>query len=388
MSDDPAVDSVTPFRIEVPQAAWDDLQRRLEAARWPDRGPVEDWSQGVPLDRMISLVDYWRDSYDWGALESRANRWPQFRTRIDGLAFHTFHVRSAHANALPIVLTHGWPGSFVEFLAVIEALSEPTKHGGRAEDAFHVVIPSLPGFGFSDKPTTRGWDAARVARAWVVLMQRLGYDRWVAQGGDWGSRVTHALARMRPPGLIAAHVNWPFVFPDNKPTQPTTAETQAYAGLQGFLNHGTGYARQQQTRPQTIGYALADSPVGQAAWIYEKFHAWTDNRGQPEDALSRDAMLDNISLYWLTNSAASSARFYLENVQPGGASYSAGRIELPMAASIFPREIFRPPRSWAQMLWPNLMYWNELDGGGHFAAFEQPGVFVAELRNAFRSVRK
>jgi pimeloyl-ACP methyl ester carboxylesterase len=193
---------------------------------------------------------------------------------------------------------------------------------------------------------------------------------------------------MRPPGLIAAHVNWPFVFPVNKPTQPTTAETQAYAGLQEFLDHGTGYARQQQTRPQTIGYALADSPVGQAAWIYEKFHAWTDNRGQPEDALSRDAMLDNISLYWLTNSAASSARFYLENVQPGGASYSAGRIELPMAASIFPREIFRPPRSWAQMLWPNLMYWNELDRGGHFAAFEQPGVFVAELRNAFRSVRK
>jgi pimeloyl-ACP methyl ester carboxylesterase len=356
---------LAPFRIETPQSALDDLKRRLAAVRWPDAGPVSDWSHGVPLPAAQALIAYWRDHYDWRRLEARANTYPQLRTRIDGLGFHLFHVRSPHANALPIIMTHGWPGSFVEFIAVIDPLTDPTRHGGRAEDAFHVVIPSLPGFGFSDKPMERGWDAARTARAWTVMMQRLGYDRWVAQGGDWGSRVVHTLAQMRPPGLVAAHTNWPYVFPAQKPA----------------------YAKEQQTRPQTVGYSLADSPTGQAAWIYEKFQAWTDNHGQPEDALSTDAMLDDITLYWLTDSAASSARFYLENVKPGPPSYSAGRIELPMAASIFPKEIYRPPRAWAEALWPNLIHWNELDRGGHFAAFEQPELFVEELRRAFRNTR-
>jgi epoxide hydrolase len=384
---DPATDDLTPFQIAVPQSALDDLRRRLEITRWPDDGPVGDWSQGVPVDRMKSLVSYWQTRYDWRAFEQRANRWPQYRTRIDGLGFHLLHVRSSHANALPILLTHGWPGSFIEFLSMIEPLTEPTRHGGRPEDAFHVVIPTLPGFGFSDKPVERGWNAVRVARAWTMLMERLGYQRWVAQGGDWGARITHTLAQMRPNGLLAAHVNWPFVFPATQPEKLTPAEEQAYARLQHFVQDGTGYFREQATRPQTLGFGLADSPVGQAAWIYEKFHGWTDNRGEPEDALSRDAMLDDISLYWLTGTAASSARFYLENYRPGGPSYSAGRIELPMAASVFPKEIFIPPRSWAEASWPNLIYWNELDRGGHFAAFEQPELFVEELRKAFRSIR-
>jgi pimeloyl-ACP methyl ester carboxylesterase len=383
----PATDALIPFRITIEQEALDDLKRRLAEARWLDDGPVEDWSQGVPLTAARALITHWRDHYDWRRLEARANAYPQVRTNIDGLAFHLFHVRSPHAEALPIVLTHGWPGSFVEFLAVIDPLVDPVRHGGEARDAFHVVIPSLPGFGFSDKPQERGWDAPRTARAWAVLMRRLGYDRWVAQGGDWGSRVTHALALTRPPGLIAAHTNWPYVFPAEKPPRPTPKEAETYADLQRFLDQQTGYAKQQQTRPQTLGYALADSPVGQAMWIYEKFQAWTDNRGRPEDALSIDAMLDDITLYWLTNSAASSARFYLENVKPGPPTYSAGRIELPMAASIFPKEIYRPPRAWAEALWPNLIHWNELDRGGHFAAFEQPALFVSELRAAFRSVR-
>jgi pimeloyl-ACP methyl ester carboxylesterase len=383
----PATDALTPFRIAVPQARLDDLNRRLADVRWPDAGPAEDWSQGVPLAVARALIAHWRDHYDWRRFEAQANVYPQVRTRIDGLGFHLFHVRSPHVGALPIVLTHGWPGSFVEFLAVIDPLVDPTRHGGRAQDAFHVVIPSLPGFGFSDKPSERGWDAGRTARAWAVLMQRLGYDRWVAQGGDWGSRVVHALAQMRPPGLVAAHTNWPYVFPAEKPAHPAPAEIAAYADLQRFLDYGTGYAKAQQTRPQTLGYALADSPVGQAMWIYEKFHAWTDNHGRPEDALSTDAMLDDITLYWLTDSAASSARFYLENTKPGPPSYSAGRIDLPIAASIFPKEIYRPPRAWAEALWPNLIHWNELDRGGHFAAFEQPEIFIDELRRAFHTVR-
>jgi epoxide hydrolase len=382
-----ATEALDPFRIDVPQAQLDDLKQRLIRVRWPDAGPAQDWSQGVPLAAAEALVTHWREGYDWRRLERQANAYPQFRTRIDGLGFHLFHVRSPHRDALPIVLTHGWPGSFVEFLAVIDPLTDPTRHGGRAEDAFHVVIPSLPGFGFSGKPTERGWNVDRTARAWTILMQRLGYDKWVAQGGDWGSRVVHTLAQMRPPGLIAAHTNWPFVFPAEKPAQPTPAEAAAYADLQSFLDRETGYAKEQQTRPQTLGYALADSPSGQAMWIYEKFQAWTDNHGRPEDALSIDAMLDDISLYWLTDSAASSARFYLENVKPEPPSYSAGRIELPMAASIFPKEIYCPPRAWAEALWPNLIHWNELDRGGHFAAFEQPELFVEELRRAFRTIR-
>lgn len=379
--------AITPFRVAIPQAALDDLKARLARVRFPERETVDDWSQGVPLAQAQALVAYWRDRYDWRRFEARINAYPQFRTEIDGLGIHFIHVKSRHANALPIILTHGWPGSVVEFLDVIGPLTDPTAYGGRAQDAFHVVIPSLPGFGFSDKPRAAGWDVVQTARAWGTLMQRLGYDKWVAQGGDWGSGVTHALAHLRPRGLAAAHVNWPFVFPETMPAHPTPEEQAAYAGAARFADQEFGYFKEQATRPQTIGYALADSPAAQGLWIYEKFHAWTDNRGDPEDALSRDAMLDDITLYWLTDSGASSARIYWQNSQGKPAGFSAGRIELPMAATIFPREIYRAPKAWAEALWPNMIYWNEVDRGGHFAAFEQPRLFADEMRKAFRTVR-
>ena len=383
----PAGDAIVPFRVAIPQAALDDLKLRLRMVRWPDKETVGDWSQGVPLAKARALVDHWRDRYDWRKLEARLNAHPQFRTRIDGLGIHFIHVKSRHQNALPILLTHGWPGSVVEFLDVIGPLTDPTRYGGKAEDAFHVVIPSMPGFGFSDKPHDTGWDVVRTAKAWGVLMARLGYGKWVAQGGDWGSGVTHALGHVRPAGLAAAHVNWPLVFPEQMPAKPTPEEQAAYAAAGRFADEQFGYFKEQATRPQTVGYALADSPVGQAMWIYEKFHAWTDNRGNPEDALSMGAMLDDITLYWLTNSGASSARIYWQNSQGQPAGFSAGRIELPMAATIFPREIYRAPKAWAQALWPNMIYWNEVDRGGHFAAFEQPRLFSEEMRKAFRSVR-
>jgi epoxide hydrolase len=379
---------IEPFHVAIPQAALDDLRRRLSQTRWPDRETVQDWSQGVPLATAQTLISHWRDHYDWRKFEARLNSLPQFRTEIDGLGIHFIHVRSPHPEALPIILTHGWPGSVIEFMNIIEPLSDPTRHGARAEDAFDVVVPSLPGFGFSDKPKETGWNVERTARAWAALMQRLGYKRWVAQGGDWGSAVTHALARQRSEGLIAAHVNWPLVFPEKLPECPTPAEKTAIDQLNDFLNDGSGYFRMQATRPQAIGYLLADSPSGLAGWIYEKFQAWTDNQGRPEDALSVESTLDNITLYWLTETAVSSARFYWENARSGHAAPSAGRIELPMAASIFPREGLRPPTAWAQAAWPNLFYWNELDRGGHFAAWEQPVLFTDELRKAFRSRRR
>ena len=383
----PATNAVTPFKVSVPQSAIDDLKRRLASTRWPERETVGDWSQGVPLQKAQALVAYWRDKYDWRRFEARINAFPQYRTQIDGVGIHFIHLRSPQQNALPIILTHGWPGSVVEFMEVIGPLSDPTRYGGRAEDAFHVVVPSLPGFAFSDKPVETGWDVNRIARAWATLMPRLGYERWVAQGGDWGAGVTHALAHQRPQGLIAAHVNWQFVFPEKLPENPTPAERKAIDRAALFTNDQSGYFREQGTRPQTIGYPLADSAAGQALWIYEKFQSWTDNRGNPEDELSVDAMLDDISLYWFTDTAASSARIYWENTRAGVAGLSGGRIELPMAASVFPHEIFCPPKAWAEAQWPNLFYWNELDKGGHFAAFEQPKLFTEELRKAFRSRR-
>jgi epoxide hydrolase len=378
--------AITPFRVDVPQVAIDDLKLRLRMTRLPEKETVGDWSQGVPLSKTEALITYWRDRYDWRRFERQINALPQYRTQIDGLGIHFIHVRSRHANALPIILTHGWPGSFVEFLQIIGPLTDPTAFGGREEDAFHVVIPSQPGFGFSDKPAETGWNVVRTAKAWGVLMQRLGYAKWVAQGGDWGSGVTHALGHVRPAGLVAAHVNWPLVFPAKLPDHPTPEEKAAMEAAGRFGADQSGYFLEQATRPQTVGYALADSPVGQATWIYEKFQAWTDNRGNPEDALALDAMLDNISLYWFTDTAASSARIYWENARNGG-GFDAGRIELPMAATIFPREIYRAPKSWAQEHWPNLFYWNEVDRGGHFAAFEQPQLFAEEMRKAFRATR-
>lgn len=383
-----AMEAITPFRVAIPQAALDDLHRRLASTRWPEKETVADWSQGVPLAKAQALVAHWRDRYDWRRFEARLNGFPQFRTALDGIDIHFIHLKSRHPEALPIILTHGWPGSIVEFLDIIEPLTDPTRFGGRPEEAFHVVVPSLPGFGFSGKPAEAGWDVVRTAKAWATLMQRLGYTKWVAQGGDWGSGVTHALAHLRPDGLAAAHVNWPFVFPETMPANPTTEEKTAMDAAGRFIGDGAGYFREQATRPQTVSYALADSPVGQAMWIYEKFQAWTDNKGNPEDALSLDRMLDDITLYWLTDSAASSARIYWQNSQGKPAGFSAGRIELPMAATIFPKEIYRAPKAWAEAVWPNLIYWNEVDRGGHFAAFEQPALFTAEMRKAFAGVRR
>jgi len=379
-----ATDQVRLFHISVPQETIDDLRARLRATRFPNQQPVKDWSQGVPLAHAKSLVEYWESGYDWRRFETELNSFPNFRTSIDGLGIHFIHVRSPHPDALPIVLTHGWPGSIVEFMKIIRPLTNPTEHGGRAQDAFHVVVPSLPGFGFSDKPTKAGWNLPRIASAWSLLMQRLSYKRWVAQGGDWGAGVTTALGHLVPPGLAGIHLNWQFVFPTEMPEHLSFEEQRAVDGAKRFLGDGNGYFRQQATRPQTIGYALSDSPAGQAMWIYEKFYSWTDNNGSPEDALSRDQMLDDISLYWFTNTAASSARIYWENK---GSSFSGGKLTLPVAATVFPREIYRAPKSWAELTYSNLIYWNEAEHGGHFAAFEQPDIFVEEMRSAFRKLR-
>ncbi len=391
-----ATESVTSFKLNVPQVAIDDLQQRLNQIRWPDREIVNDWSQGVPLSAAKALVDHWMNNYDWRKFESRLNSFPQFRTLIDGVGIHFIHARSPHPDALPILLTHGWPGSVVEFLDVIDRLTDPTKFGGNAKDAFHVVVPSIPGFGLSDKPTAQGWNPLRIARAWTVLMQeKLGYTQWVAQGGDWGSAITHALAGERPQGLLAAHVNLPLVVPAVYPDNPNKEEQKAIEDIEYYLNQMSGYADQMNTRPQTIGYALNDSPLALAMWMYEKFWEWTDNQGQPEDALTKDQMLDDISLYWFTGTGTSSARLYWEGVGSTirtSGFFSASRatsdkILLPMGASIFPGETFLPPRAWAEAAWPNLFYWNTVDKGGHFAAFEQPEIFAGEMYKAFGSFR-
>jgi pimeloyl-ACP methyl ester carboxylesterase len=389
-SDVSASDAIVHFRVAIPQDAIEDLRRRLAEARWPDRETVDDWSQGVPLSRAQNLLERWRDGYDWRSFETRINSFPQFRTRIDGLGIHFLHVRSAHANALPILLTHGWPGSVVEFLKAIGPLVDPEAHGGLAQDAFHVVVPSLPGHGFSDRPTETGWDRFRTARAWGQLMHSLGYGHWVAQGGDWGATITHVLAQQRPAGLVAAHVNWQLVVPAEPPANMTNEESAVYADIQRHADSRgklAGYFRKQATRPQTIAYALLDSPIAQASWIYEKLHDWTDHEENSE-ALTIDEMLDDISLYWFTGTAGSAARFYWENSRssfPFG--LNAGAIDLPMAATVFPKETIRPPRAWAEALWSRLYYWNVVDKGGHFPAWEQPALFVEELRKAFRPVR-
>ncbi|WP_298372448.1 epoxide hydrolase family protein [uncultured Bradyrhizobium sp.] len=380
----PATSEVSPFIARIPQVQLDDLKRRLAATRWPDREQVSDWSQGVPLERLRSLVTYWEKQYDWRRGERQLNSFPQFRTNIDGLGIHFLHVRSKHENALPIILTHGWPGSIFEFLKVIGPLTNPTAYGGKAEDAFHVVIPSLPGFGFSDKPIEKGWNLPRIARAWATLMKRLGYDRWVAQGGDWGAGVTTWLAQQRAVGLAAVHLNLPIMFPPPVEGTPNSEEKESIAQLIAFDKTLSGYAKIQATRPQTLGYALTDSPVGQAAWIYEKFGDWTDSKHDPESVLTREEMLNNISLYWLTSTATSSARLYSESFYT---DFSTQKLDLPVAVSVFPGELYRPLKPWAERIYPQLYYWNEVSKGGHFAAFEQPGIFVAELRQAFHKLR-
>lgn len=377
-------DAITPFKIAIDDAQLDDLKRRLRATRWPDKETPSDWSQGIPLQYMQEIVAYWAEIYDWRARERNLNRFEQFRTTLDGLGIHFVHQRSPHPEALPLLMTHGWPGSIVEFQKVIEALTDPTKHGGSASDAFHVVCPSLPGFGFSDKPVTPGWNVERIGRAWGALMQRLGYAKYVAQGGDWGAMVTTAIGLNDTANCLGIHLNMPIVMPDPETMGDLTdREKSALSGLKNYADWESGYSKQQATRPQTLGFGLADSPSGQAAWILEKFRAWTDCNGHSENVLSRDEMLDNVMLYWLTNSAASSARIYWESFN----AINRDPVTIPTGISMFPKEIFRCSRRWAEKRFQNLVYWNELDRGGHFAAFEQPALFVNEVRNCFRHMR-
>lgn len=377
-------DEIRPFKIEIAQSELDDLSQRLAATRWPEKEAVEDWSQGVPLSKMQELCRYWQQDYDWRRCEALLNGWPQFKTEIDGVDIHFLHIRSKHEGAMPLLLTHGWPGSVLEFRDVIAPLTDPEAHGGKAEDAFHLIIPSLPGYGFSGKPASAGWNVERIARAWGKLMTRLGYGRWVAQGGDWGSVVTSALGTQAPEGCAGVHVNLIWIVPtEEELADMNEVEQKGMAELAHYARWDSGYSKQQSTRPQTVGYALVDSPVGQAAWIYEKMWAWTDNRGNPEDALSMDYMLDNIMLYWLNRTAASSGRLYWESFE----ERDPLSISIPSGMSIFPREIFSVSKRWAEKRFTNIVHWNELDRGGHFAAWEQPELFVGEMRECFGKMR-
>jgi epoxide hydrolase len=379
---------VLPFTYRASDAALTDLRRRLAEARWPERETGDGWAQGPPLAQLQDLVAYWRTGYDWRRAEIELARWPQFRTVIDGLGIHFIHVRSRHADALPMIMTHGWPSTVLLFREVIGPLTDPTAHGGDAADAFDVVIPSLPGFGFSDKPAERGWNAERTARAWAVLMmQRLGYTGYVAQGGDWGAFVTTALAQEQPPGLAAIHLNFPQTMPDQLPADLLPDQRRVVEAVRQWREAGGGYFHLQSTKPQLAGYLLADSPVAQAAWIYDIFDGGTGATGDPEAMISIDAMLDEITLYWLTNSAASSARFYLEQVELLGGRSNPGRVDLPVAVSVFPNDL-PAARSWAPLVYPQLFYWNELDRGGHFAQLEVPALFTEELRRSFRPLRQ
>lgn len=377
-------DAIRPFTVHIAEEQLEDLRRRLEMTRWPEAETVQDWSQGVPLAEARKLVDYWRDEYDWRRCEAALNQYPQFLTEIDGLDIHFLHVRSPNPDALPLILTHGWPGSVIEFMKCIGPLSDPAAHGGNPADAFHLVIPSLPGYGFSGKPKETGWKVQRIAKAWHTLMTRLGYDRYVAQGGDWGAAVTTAMGVQRPEGLAAIHVNMPIVLPDGPYDDASPAELAMLEAMAYYARWDGGYSDQQASRPQTLGYGLADSPAGQAAWIYEKFWSWADCSGDPLNALGYDEMLDNIMLYWLPNTGTSSARLYWESFHGG---FGAAELHIPTACSVFPRDIYAAPRSWAERCMHDLIYWNELDKGGHFAAFEQPELFVDELRKAFQSIR-
>jgi pimeloyl-ACP methyl ester carboxylesterase len=372
-------DDVRAFRVEVAPAAIDDLRDRLRRTRWPDRETVADWSQGTPLEYARELCRYWLEDYDVASAQLRLNQFPQFTTAIDGLDIHFVHVRSPHPDATPLVLTHGWPGSVVEFFKAIGPLTDPEDPA----DAFHVVCPTLPGFGFSGKPAGHGWNTERIADAWVQLMARLGYDRFGAQGGDWGSLVTMSLWLHHPERILGIHLNMVPVMPapDALGNDPTERETTALTQSAAHQKDGAGYAAIQSTRPQTMGYGLVDSPAALATWIVEGFHGCVHHHGDLFAVISRDDLLDNIMLYWLPSTGASAARLYWESYRRRGSA----PISVPTGATISARELFRPTRRWAEPTFPNLTYWNELDWGGHFAAFEQPEVFVTEVRAAFRS---
>ena len=385
---------IRPFRVNIPDEQLVDLRRRIAATRWPDRETVNDRSQGIQLAKLQELVRYWGTSYDWRKAEAKLNALPQFVSTIDGLDIHFINVRSRHPNAMPLIMTHGWPGSLFELLKVIAPLTDPAAHGGSAEDAFDLVLPSMPGFGFSGKPTATGWGPDRIARAWSELMNRLGYARYVAQGGDWGSPVSSAMARQAPAGLLGIHINLPATVPSDvaavlagggpAPAGLSEKERAAFDSLDTFYKMRRAYAVLMGTRPQVIGQALTDSPAGLAAFMYDY------NDAEPERLLTKDDFLDNVTLYWLTNSAASSARLYWETSGQSvllAAAQKTSEISLPVAITVFPEEVYRAPETWARRAYRNLIYFNEVDKGGHFAAWEQPELFAAELRAAFRSLR-
>ena len=394
--------SIHPFTIHVPQAALDDLRRRVAATRWPDTETVDDRSQGAQLAKLQELVHYWGTDYNWRKVEGKLNALPQFTTNIDGVDIHFIHVRSRHKNALPLIITHGWPGSVIEQLKVIGPLTDPTAHGGSAEDAFDVVIPSLPGYGFSAKPTVTGWDPDHIARAWAELMKRLSYTRYVAQGGDWGSPITSAMARQAAPGLLGIHINLPATVPPEAAAAlaggplPAGLSEQERAVIEALMTSGKkgnlAYFTMLTARPQTVGYGATDSPAGLAAWVlvHPGFAQWAYG-ADTEKSPTKDDVLDNITLYWLTNTATSASRLYWENGARGSvivaAAQKTGEISLPVAITVFPEDVYRPPETWARRAYRNLTYFHEVDKGGHFAAWEQPELFSAELRAAFRSLR-
>ena len=395
-------EAIRPFRINVPEDDLRDLRRRIAATRWPDKETVADQSQGAQLVKLQELVRYWGSGYDWRKVEATLNALPQFTTTIDGVDIHFIHARSRHQNALPVIVTHGWPGSVIEQLKIVGPLTDPTAHGGRTEDAFDVVIPSVPGYGFSGKPTGTGWDPDHIARAWAELMKRLGYTRYVAQGGDWGSPISSAMARQAAAGLLGIHINLPATVPPEVAAAlaggpvPAGLSERERAVIEALMtsakNGNSAYFTMLTARPQTVGYGATDSPAGLVAWIlvHPGFAQWSYGT-DPDKSPTKDDVLDNITLYWLTNTATSAARLYWENRARGSvivaATQKTGDISLPVAITVFPDDVYRAPEPWARRAYRNLIYFHEVDRGGHFAAWEQPELFASELRAAFRSLR-